>query len=373
MMSLARVSFSLLLVATSSGALAAAPNYSMTLLGGGYAAAINDAGVVAGANLVADDYYHATLFKGGRTDLGTLAGAAAFSYATGLNNHGQAVGWSDSLGQKSAFVYRNGSLQALGGANFFANTAKGINDGGQIVGAATFGNAGGPQHAFSYRDGVATDLGTLGADYSVANGVNSAGRVVGTVSTYRQGGSVTERAFVYDNGNMSALRILGSDVSVANAVNDAGNIVGKYTAGDASEHAYLYVNGSATDLGTIGGAFSEALGVNDAGSVVGVASTADGGQLHAFLYAGNQMLDLNALVLQNYGFTVRGAYSINEKGQIAAYGCKLMDCQAILLDPLTAVPEPASYAMLLAGLGLVGLARRRFQPRRAVPALNGAA
>ena len=57
------------------------------------------------------------------------------------------------------------------------------------------------------------------------------------------------------------------------------------------------------------------------------------------------MTDLNSLVSLPGGAVLTEATGINNQGQVAAIGI---------------IPEPETYAMLLAGLGLLGfIARRR--------------
>ena len=56
------------------------------------------------------------------------------------------------------------------------------------------------------------------------------------------------------------------------------------------------------------------------------------------------MLDLNSLVDLPDGVVLTEAMDINNVGQVIAIGI---------------VPEPESYAMFLAGLGLIGLIARR--------------
>lgn len=52
---------------------------------------------------------------------------------------------------------------------------------------------------------------------------------------------------------------------------------------------------SIVDLGTFGELFSDAFGINDAGQIVGHATNA-ANQLHAFLFDGVTMFDLNDLI-----------------------------------------------------------------------------
>jgi probable HAF family extracellular repeat protein len=97
-------------------------------------------------------------------------------------------------------------------------------------------------HAFLYSNGVTTSLGTLGGDVNWANGVNNAGQVVGAALT---ASNAAQHAFLYSNGVMTDLNSLidpASDWTLeeADAINDNGQIVCcGYQVGSGQQHAIL--------------------------------------------------------------------------------------------------------------------------------------
>jgi probable HAF family extracellular repeat protein len=146
---------------------------------------------------------------------------------------------------------------------------------------------------------------------------------------------------------MTDLGTLGGASSFVSGINDSGQVVGRSETATGSEHAFITGpdGHGMTDLGTLGGSFSDAVGINEAGQVVGSSETATGSE-HAFITGphGTGMMDLNALVHLPEGVVLTTATGINNVGQVVAIGT---------------VPEPSSYALMLAGLVLVGVVIRR--------------
>jgi probable HAF family extracellular repeat protein len=122
------------------------------------------------------------------------------------------------------------------------------------------------------------------------------------------------------------------------------------------------------DLGTLpGGEHSIALDVNRWGQTVGT-STSDQGLSHAVLWDNFQAIDLNLYLGADErlaGWHLGSATSINDGGAILVNGFNLIthEGQAFLLTP---VPEPGTWALWLAGLAGVALAKARRVGTRSV-------
>jgi probable HAF family extracellular repeat protein len=194
------------------------------------------------------------------------------------------------------------------------------------------------------------NVGIPGRFQNIARGINDTGQVVGHFTA-----PAGDRAFITgSNGaGMTDLGTLGGVFSDAYGINDTGQVTGTSTTTAGEEHAFITgPNGvGMTDLGTLGGGQSVAHGINNTGQVVGSSYTT-GGETHAFITGPNGvgMTDLNSLVALPDGSILINATGINNLGQIIAIS--------------NAIPEPATYALMLAGLGLVGFMARRTKSHR---------
>ena len=136
-------------------------------------------------------------------------------------------------------------------------------------------------------------------------------------------------------------------------------------------YLYLCVSILVALDGSSWSSFANAL--NNVGQVVGYTYIGDGSTLsgstdkHAVLWNGNVATDLNSFLdagSVSAGWVLTQANGINDNGWIVGDAINTLtgETHAFQLAP---VPEPETYAMMLAGLGLVGAAaaRRRKQPK----------
>ncbi len=313
---------------------------------------------------------HAFLSRDGvLTDLGALPGVNT-SLPFAISEHGLIVGISENgtidpltgFPEFDPVFWANGKIHNLGTFGGSQGVALGVNDRGQVVGAALNTNPdpfaaafdssavvvfpGTTQaHAFLWQHGVMQDLGTLGGPDSVATYVNERGEVAGqsfvNFVPNSTTGTPTQDPFLWvpcdrgrwdsddcnnhsesvtaGNGKMLDLGTLGGTSSLVNGLNNQGQVIGQSNLpGDKTHHPFLWHRGRLADLGTLGGDFGIATSLNDTGEVVGVASLPIpcpgcglGPQVyHAFFWKQGVMTDLGTLDKCSLG------NHINSKGQI---------------------------------------------------------
>jgi len=322
-------------------------------------AAVNASGQVAGYSFGYSGYdgllAQSFLWQNGAmTDLGTLPSFSRQNYSTALNNSGQVVGYSNLPVNNNAFFWQESGMSNLAPSAttgyLYPNS---INSTAQVAGWIYGGNNGAYNNAFLWQNGNLQLL-LPGID-SRAIGINDSGQVVGYSSTVTGG-----HGFIWQNGNLTDLGDLpgGIDSSMATGINARGEVVGS-SGTSTGWHGFIWQSGTMTDLGDLPGGddYSNALAINAGGSVVGYSESSTG--KHAFLWQSGSLTDLNSTASLAPGWMLTEAVSINDKGQILANGTDGNYQRAFLLTPMAPVPEPQTWAMLIAGFVTVSATRRR--------------
>ena len=324
---------------------AVAPGYRIVGLGAGTANDVSDSGLVVG---VSDGV--ATLWDSGGYKI-SLSSPGSYSEAAGINASGLAVGWYSGSAGSQAVVWNTQTGQAtpLDNGGLRGSYGLAINNAGQVAGNTLLQDGTGryQSRVVVWTSGVPTILDYGGRAY----GINDQGQAVGYSGDDGHYGTVVRPTVWSGAGTGAGLTPLGYVSNLALAINNAGVIVGQtWPPLDAGEEtrALLWQGGTVTDLGA--GAAND---INDAGQIVG---TLDG--LGAALWESGTAINLNHFV-SGTGWTLQSATGINEEGWIvgSGYNQAVGDYQAYLLIP---VPEPQVYALILSGVILLGVMRRRW-------------
>ncbi|NDJ22190.1 PEP-CTERM sorting domain-containing protein [Nostoc sp. B(2019)] len=373
--------------------------YSITDLGsfGEYpdftsATKINDVGQVIFDNFQYDKYSSdGTLLKpatqqiflwenGNTTELKTFnrlssSGLLGFrGFVSDINNSGQMVGGRTDLNGDHPLLGNQNTVTDLGSFNGITNfnTARAINDLGQVVGGAITTNSEGQDQylGWLWENGIKTGLNSPNNPSFYPSEINNLGQIVGTSFPLSQPPIYDSHAVVLTPDKVIKLPALnGSSQSAGYDINNKGQVIGY-----SDNEAVLWSNGDVFGLGILGSnvnTYSVATGINDLGQVVGYSSISEisplTGQRHAFLWDG-QLKDINNLIASDSGWELEDAADINNKGQIVGRGILNGQYHAYLLTPVSIpepVPEPLTImgSLTAAGFGVALRYKQKQQPK----------
>jgi probable HAF family extracellular repeat protein len=291
----------------------------------------------------------------------------------GVNNHGDIAGDAFNFVTFTSlplFWPRGGSLQILPMLDLEDALAAGINDQGEISGTATrdihdpFDNLGFPnqRRAVVWNHSAIMDLGTLGGLSSIADGaygLNDRGDVVGAADIDSQvnpviGGYTFHAAlWTHTTGTHPTVQDLGAlahqpdnAVSLAEGINEVGQVVG-WSLTDVSDSCFggpqqwgfLWQHGTMYGLQPlVGDCDAEAIAINNLGQAVGfsIGLSARGRVVYRpVLWQNHQTIDLSALIPSSSGWLLSLATGINDKGEIVGDGISPQGfLRAFVLRPL---------------------------------------
>jgi len=325
--------------------------------------------IVVGRSLGSDSQAYSWTPKGGMVALPNLA-KRNFAIANGANNSGTVVGTSvlDWRGDSPVpVIWNHGTVSQLQMPfGYTVGEAFGVNAAGVVAGAV---GSGPTQRAALFTGGkgsVITATTSDGSFMNVAFGINKTGLVIGSgVDPHNAAVNV---GLVYNSitGKMTNLGALnGADGALAFGVSNDGYVVGSsmFEQGPglpfiwSSSHGIVPIS---LPAGTFQGS---AHGVNDEGWAVGVAS---GNYAVPFLYAGGSTYTVQSLLPAGSGWdlstnTSSSALAITDAGTIIGTGVHNGLTHGYEMELIPSVPEPATSAMLFAGLGVIGLGAARRQ------------
>jgi probable HAF family extracellular repeat protein len=223
--------------------------------------------------------------------------------ASAVNNSGQVAGYAENGIVDSTcpagvtnnrvdlpVMWTKGNAQALPTIGTDPDgVAFGINNQGQAVGYS--GTCTSANYAVLWENGTATPLADLGTPGAIAYEINGHNQIVGQ-AVNSEG---TALAAIWQNNTVTSLGILlpGDVASFATSINNRGQVVGSsFNSASSWSHGLLWQNGKMYDLNTLFPASSNlyvisASNINESGQIAGMAVEMAGQNagniVHAFL------------------------------------------------------------------------------------------
>ncbi len=198
---------------------------------------------------------------------------AASTQVTGINSVGDVSGiYVDAAGNNHGFTRIGGSFATVDNpASAVFNQALGINNSDETVGYYAPTQTGSPGDvSYSQKGGVFSTIAGLPSNFNnQAVGINSlaAPEIVGFYQP--DAGLTTSFGYLDKGGTITTIDPFGSTFTQALGVNDLGEIVGFYVGADGNQHGYIDNNGVFTSFDPPGSASTTINGLNDKGDIVG--------------------------------------------------------------------------------------------------------
>ncbi len=287
-----------------------------SLGGDSYATGINDSGQIVGYSFLADQStLHLVMWAttGGIVDLGSLDDMG-YSTGSAINSAGDIAGEGIAAnGQQVAFFWSSSTgyvpLRELPrGGN---SAAFGINNSDNIAGSA----AGLQTQGFIWRTLPSRTqyIGTLpGGATSLARSINNSNHITGAADI--PGGTLDAVVWTRDGGLRDIGTVVAGSSSYGFAINDRDEVVG-FT--NNTETPFYWSNATGIQhLRSLGGQNTELYGINNSGAIAG-SSQLPANFFHATLWSSHRATpqDLGTLP----GGTTSVAQGINNSGQIVGW------------------------------------------------------
>ncbi len=259
--------------------------------------------------------FQATLWDTlGVTNLGSFDGRISTAYS--INNAAQIVGVStkENSELRHAALWENNTLVPMEASENEESEAFDINELGLAAGYA------GNDAIIWNRDQIQLRLsGIKGRAYAI----NDRGQTAGSIDD-----GTIKAIFWDDDGTPTSLHIVGSTFSEAYGVNSVNWVVGAYLPPSAGKTTF-----ASRKSDVLNAAFTAAVNSNKKGDGQENTIHSVNNDMRAFLWQGDDIVDLNQFIDEASGWILLEANAINNAAQITGIGLLNGERQAFLLSP----------------------------------------